>query len=133
MVPLMKISQSHMSVKEERSLDIVEPTSDFITYHRHTILQILKLVTVVGNIETESPIIVISSYGASLCGVFCDVCNVIQQLTMDDEVDVFSIVRQIRRPEICSNLPEYQLIQDVLKTCFELRQSQTVENIYSNQ
>ena len=42
------------------SLDIVEPTSDLITYHRHTVLQILKLVTVIGNIATESPIIVIS-------------------------------------------------------------------------
>ena len=45
-------------MKEERSLDILEPTSDLITYHRHTVLQILKLVTVVGNIETESTIIV---------------------------------------------------------------------------
>ena len=44
--------------------------------------------------------------GASLCGVFCAVYNAIQQLTMDNEVDVFSIVRQlqIRRPELCSSL-----------------------------
>ena len=44
--------------------------------------------------------------GASLCGVFCAVYNAIQQLTMDDEVDVFSVVRQlqIRRPELCSSL-----------------------------
>ena len=44
--------------------------------------------------------------GASLCGVFCAVYNAIQQLIMDDEVDVFSIVRQlqIRRPELCSSL-----------------------------
>ncbi|XP_078327527.1 receptor-type tyrosine-protein phosphatase epsilon-like [Crassostrea virginica] len=123
------------SGKEERSVDIVEPISDLITDHPHTILQILKLVTVVGNIETEPPIVVISKDGASLCGVFCAVYNAIQQLNMDNEVDVFSIVRQlqIRRPELCSTLQEYKLIQDVLKTFIELRQSQTVENIYSNQ
>nr|XP_022310747.1 receptor-type tyrosine-protein phosphatase epsilon-like isoform X2 [Crassostrea virginica] len=123
------------SVKKEILVDIVEPTSDLITNHSDTVLQILKLVTVVGNIETESPIIVISKDGAALCGVFCTVYNAIQQLTMDNEVDVFSIVRQlqIRRMELCSNLQEYKLIHDVLKTFIELRQSQTVENIYSNQ
>ena len=44
--------------------------------------------------------------GASLCGVFCAVYNAIQQLNMDNEVDVFSVVRQlqIRRPELCSTL-----------------------------
>ena len=35
------------------SLDIVEPTSELITYHRHTVLQILKLVTTGWNLWTE--------------------------------------------------------------------------------
>jgi hypothetical protein len=47
-----------------------------------------------------------SSDGASLCGVFCAVHNVIQQITLDDVVDVFTAVRQlhVRRPEFCANL-----------------------------
>nr|XP_022311822.1 receptor-type tyrosine-protein phosphatase T-like [Crassostrea virginica]XP_022311823.1 receptor-type tyrosine-protein phosphatase T-like [Crassostrea virginica]XP_022311824.1 receptor-type tyrosine-protein phosphatase T-like [Crassostrea virginica] len=123
------------SGKQQWSIDIVEPASDLIIDHPNTVLQVLKLVTFVGNIETEAPIIVISRDGASLCGVFCAVYNAIQQLTMDNEVDVFSIVRQlqIRRPELCSNLQEYKLVHEVLKTFIESRESQEVENIYYNQ
>ena len=43
-------------------MDIVEPASDLIIDDPNTALQILKLVTFVGNIETEAPIIVISRY-----------------------------------------------------------------------
>ena len=50
------------SGKQQWSIDIVEPASDLIIDHPNTVLQILKLVTFVGNIETEAPIIVISRY-----------------------------------------------------------------------
>nr|XP_022309914.1 receptor-type tyrosine-protein phosphatase T-like [Crassostrea virginica]XP_022309915.1 receptor-type tyrosine-protein phosphatase T-like [Crassostrea virginica] len=123
------------SAKQQWSIEIVEPTSDLITDHPNTVLQILKLVKFVGNIKTEAPIIVISKDGAALCGVFCALHNAIQQLTMDNEVDVFSIVRQlqIRRPELCSTLQEYKLVQEVVKTFIESRESREVENIYYNQ
>lgn len=48
----------------------------------------------------------IQSDGATMCGVFCAVYNLIQQLTIDEEIDVFSVVRllQTRRPEFCSSM-----------------------------
>ena len=44
--------------------------------------------------------------GATGCGVFCAAYNAIQQLQKDEEVDMFTIVRQLqsRRPEMISNL-----------------------------
>ena len=44
--------------------------------------------------------------GATGCGVFCAVYNAIQQLQQDEEVDMFTIVRQLqsRRPEMISEM-----------------------------
>ena len=44
--------------------------------------------------------------GAKGCGMFCAVYNAIQQLQQDEEVDMFTIVRQLqsRRPEMISDL-----------------------------
>ena len=44
--------------------------------------------------------------GAEEVGVFCVLHNVLQQLRMDKEVDIFTAVRQIqtRRPEVISKL-----------------------------
>uniref|UniRef100_K1RBD9 Endothelial cells scavenger receptor n=1 Tax=Magallana gigas TaxID=29159 RepID=K1RBD9_MAGGI len=42
--------------------------------------------------------------GASMCGVFCAVFNSIQQITMDDNIDVFTTVRQLQtmRQDLCA-------------------------------
>nr|XP_034321388.1 receptor-type tyrosine-protein phosphatase T-like [Crassostrea gigas]XP_034321389.1 receptor-type tyrosine-protein phosphatase T-like [Crassostrea gigas] len=81
--------------------------------------------------ETENPITVVCSDGASLCGVFLAVHNAIQQLDIDGWVDVFTTVRhlQVRRPEFCANFNEYQM---VFKALYDHIQS-TTETIYSNQ
>lgn len=44
--------------------------------------------------------------GAEAVGVFCVLHNVLQQLHMDNEIDIFTAVRQIqiRRPEIVTKL-----------------------------
>ena len=46
------------------------------------------------------------SDGAEEVGVFCVLHNVLQQLRIDKEVDIFTAVRQIqtRRPEVISKL-----------------------------
>uniref|UniRef100_K1QPY1 protein-tyrosine-phosphatase n=1 Tax=Magallana gigas TaxID=29159 RepID=K1QPY1_MAGGI len=63
-----------------------------------------SLVSTVLHLKTKQPITILSSDGASLCGLFIAVHNVIQQMNMDDRVDVFTAVRQlqIRRPELCA-------------------------------
>uniref|UniRef100_K1PR81 protein-tyrosine-phosphatase n=1 Tax=Magallana gigas TaxID=29159 RepID=K1PR81_MAGGI len=63
-----------------------------------------NIVSYTRNLSTENPITIVSKDGASLCGVFCAVFNSIQQIEMDDNIDVFTTVRQLqtRRPEFCS-------------------------------
>ncbi|XP_061194789.1 receptor-type tyrosine-protein phosphatase epsilon-like [Saccostrea echinata] len=80
--------------------------------------------------STKTPITILSKDGATGCGVLCGVYNAVQQLQQDDEVDMFSIVRQlqIRRPEMISTLEEYQF-------CFRAASNILSENssdVYSN-
>ncbi|XP_078327339.1 uncharacterized protein LOC111113019 isoform X1 [Crassostrea virginica] len=92
---------------------------------------LLQLVTSVLSSETDNAITVVSSDGASLCGVFIAVHNAIQQLRTDSAVDVFTVVRQlqIRRPEFINSLEEYEMIN---RAVYDFIQN-TSENIYSNQ
>ncbi|XP_062573671.1 receptor-type tyrosine-protein phosphatase alpha-like [Saccostrea cucullata] len=64
----------------------------------------------------EGKILILSSDGATRCGAFCVVYNALEQLSMDQEVDIFTITRQlqIRRPEFVSTLEEYQLCHEVV-------------------
>ncbi|XP_062573670.1 receptor-type tyrosine-protein phosphatase alpha-like [Saccostrea cucullata] len=66
--------------------------------------------------KEEGKILVLSSDGATRCGAFCVVYNALEQLSMDQEADIFTITRQlqIRRPEFVSTLEEYQLCYDVV-------------------
>nr|XP_022308538.1 receptor-type tyrosine-protein phosphatase gamma-like isoform X3 [Crassostrea virginica] len=93
--------------------------------------ELLQLITTVLFLKTENPITVVSSDGASLCGVFIAVHNAIQQLNTDSAVDVFTVVRQlqIRRPELCNSIEEYEMVQ---RAVYDHIQTST-ENIYSNQ
>ncbi|XP_062567726.1 receptor-type tyrosine-protein phosphatase epsilon-like [Saccostrea cucullata] len=71
---------------------------------------------------------ILSSDGATRCGAFCVVYNALEQLSIDQEVDIFTITRQlqIRRPEFVSSLDEYQLCQDAVA---EYMQS---DSVYAN-
>uniref|UniRef100_A0A8W8NTG7 protein-tyrosine-phosphatase n=1 Tax=Magallana gigas TaxID=29159 RepID=A0A8W8NTG7_MAGGI len=125
------IAQNEKS-NETWSVNVIEPSSVLALDNSQTVSQILGLVSFTQNITTNNPIVVVSRDGAAMCGVFCAVYNVIQQLTMDEEIDVFSVVRllQTRRPELCSSLEEYRMIHDTLKSFIQL---QTGENVYYNQ
>uniref|UniRef100_A0A8W8NGP5 protein-tyrosine-phosphatase n=3 Tax=Magallana gigas TaxID=29159 RepID=A0A8W8NGP5_MAGGI len=61
-------------------------------------------------------ILVLSSDGAKRCGPFCAVFNALEQMMMDEEVDLFTITRQLqtRRPEFLSSLEEYQFCFDAI-------------------
>nr|XP_022308379.1 uncharacterized protein LOC111114378 [Crassostrea virginica] len=72
--------------------------------------------------------VVLSKDGAEEVGVFCVLHNVLQQLRIDKEVDIFTAVRQIqtRRPEVISKLEEY-------RRCYELVPlSISEDGIYAN-
>ncbi|XP_061170708.1 receptor-type tyrosine-protein phosphatase epsilon-like [Saccostrea echinata] len=68
------------------------------------------------NFDHGNRLLILSSDGATRCGAFCVVYNALEQLSMDQEVDIFTITRQlqIRRPEFLSNLEEYQLCHEAV-------------------
>ncbi|XP_061190386.1 receptor-type tyrosine-protein phosphatase T-like [Saccostrea echinata] len=119
---------------ETYSVSILEPMFSLLSTDKGT-SQLLKLVSFAMDNKPEGPITIVSSDGAALGGVFCAVYNVIQQLSMDGEVDIFSTVRQlqIRRPELCSTLEEYRLIHTAVLEYIREQQGQGEENIYSNE
>ncbi|XP_061170909.1 uncharacterized protein LOC133180387 [Saccostrea echinata] len=117
------------------SVSIIEPTGGIKKEDPQATAQMLRLVSFALQSETEGPITIVSSDGAVLCGVFCAVYNVLQQLSMDGEVDIFSFVRQlqIRRPELCSTMEEYKMIYDLVLHYIREQQDPFEENIYCNQ
>ncbi|XP_062600098.1 receptor-type tyrosine-protein phosphatase alpha-like [Saccostrea cucullata] len=82
----------------------------------HRVLLGVVKETQIEDLPSESKIVVLSSDGAKRCGPFCVVYSALQQISLDTEVDVFTITRvlQIRRPEFISTLDEYQLCHDAL-------------------
>ncbi|XP_062607516.1 receptor-type tyrosine-protein phosphatase T-like isoform X2 [Saccostrea cucullata] len=118
--------------EETHTVTIVEPKGSLKSSGTsHDTSSLRSLISYAQNISSERPITVVSKDGASLCGVFCSVYNVIQQLTMDENVDVFTAVRllQKRRPELCSTQDEYLLIYRTVCDHIET----TSENVYYNQ
>ncbi|XP_061190061.1 receptor-type tyrosine-protein phosphatase T-like [Saccostrea echinata] len=117
---------------EAHTVRIVEPKSRIKSSGRQLdTSQLRNLVSTALHTDTENPVVVMSRDGASLCGVFCAVYSLIQQIIIDECVDVFTSVRQIltRRPEFCTNFEEYELIY---KAAYDHIQSIS-ENIYYNQ
>ncbi|XP_061170839.1 receptor-type tyrosine-protein phosphatase alpha-like [Saccostrea echinata] len=96
---------------------------------------LLSLVSFILHSELEGPVTVVSRNGAALCGVFCAVHNVLQQLNMDREVDIFTAVRQlqIRRPELCSSLEEYRMLYNCVLDFIRVQDDSSADNIYYNQ
>ncbi|XP_056003140.1 receptor-type tyrosine-protein phosphatase epsilon-like isoform X1 [Ostrea edulis] len=80
--------------------------------------------------DKETKITVLSRDGATGCGMFCAVYNAVQQLQLDDEVDMFTVVRQlqIRRPEMISSLSEYQFCCKVAASFFSACSDAIYEN-----
>ncbi|XP_062577808.1 receptor-type tyrosine-protein phosphatase epsilon-like [Saccostrea cucullata] len=70
---------------------------------------------------SKNPITIVSKDGATGCGLFCAVYNALQQLRQDDEVDMFTIVRQlqIRRPEMISSKEDYTACHKIAASTLE--------------
>nr|XP_022306102.1 receptor-type tyrosine-protein phosphatase epsilon-like [Crassostrea virginica] len=85
------------------------------TADKRVLLDVIKEVKTEKTYQ-EGRILVQSSDGATRCGPFCVVYNALEQITVDREVDIFTIARQlqVRRPEFVSTLEEYQLCYDTV-------------------
>nr|XP_034311833.1 receptor-type tyrosine-protein phosphatase epsilon isoform X5 [Crassostrea gigas] len=77
---------------------------------RRILIDLVQEVKIEERTHPTGRILVLSSDGAKRCGPFCAVFNALEQMMMDEEVDLFTITRQLqtRRPEFLSSLDEYQ-------------------------
>nr|XP_034322282.1 uncharacterized protein LOC105327342 isoform X2 [Crassostrea gigas] len=147
------VRKSNVRIKALSSNDWQEATIYEITsWHfkedlpaeANAILELVKFIMQGPKVDSENKITVLSRDGASGCGVFCAVYNAIQQLQQDQEVDMFTIVRQLqsRRPEMIASMNEYtfccQAVAQYIKTdsgmedIYMNSQSENDEGIYAN-
>lgn len=82
---------------------------------KRILLDIIKAVKT-ENADQKGRVLVLSRDGATRCGPFFVVYNVLEQISVDKEVDIFTAVRQIqiRRPECVSTVEEYKLCHDAI-------------------
>nr|XP_034321714.1 receptor-type tyrosine-protein phosphatase alpha-like [Crassostrea gigas] len=82
---------------------------------KRVLLDVVKAVKT-ENSNNNGRVLVLSSDGATRCGPFFVVYNVLEQISVDREVDIFTAVRQIqiRRPECVSTVDEYKLCHDAV-------------------
>ncbi|XP_062613945.1 receptor-type tyrosine-protein phosphatase alpha-like isoform X2 [Saccostrea cucullata] len=120
------VSQDHVVISGDnvkKEIEVFQVQTD----DNDTILKATELVL---EKEKQSPFtsVVISKDGAGPAGILCVLHNALQQISMDGEVDIFTIVRQlkVRRPEVITTLEEY-------RRCYQLvSQSVSTEGIYAN-
>ena len=107
LLEVVKAVQHSEKVESEHKIAIASRFNNFLHHnliHDYFILFLVCMRTAVNVFFIL--VNVFSRDGATGCGVFCAVYNAIQQLQQDEEVDMFTIVRQLqsRRPEMISNL-----------------------------
>nr|XP_034322333.1 receptor-type tyrosine-protein phosphatase alpha-like [Crassostrea gigas] len=135
----VKIEQ--LSSKSWHKMSIYEITTWNENFPK-VLLDIIRCVRIEEHIDQQNKLVVLSRDGASRCGEFCAVYNAIQQLQQDQEVDMFTIVRQLqsRRPEMISHVNEYLLcchsaaefIKSEPKDTYQNFPCKEDENVYAN-
>ncbi|XP_021357538.1 receptor-type tyrosine-protein phosphatase epsilon-like [Mizuhopecten yessoensis] len=67
--------------------------------------------------SVTSPVVITCSNGSSESGLLCVICNVMERLEVDGEVDIMAAARQlqIRRPQCLQNMAQYQFRYKVMK------------------
>uniref|UniRef100_A0A8W8NPK4 protein-tyrosine-phosphatase n=1 Tax=Magallana gigas TaxID=29159 RepID=A0A8W8NPK4_MAGGI len=98
------------------------------------LLDAVKRIQLCELVDPERKLAILSRDGASRCGEFCAVYNAIQQLQQDQEVDMFTIIRQLqsRRPEMISDLNEYLLCCQAVAEFIKSDSEDTYMNSASN-
>ncbi|XP_076117182.1 receptor-type tyrosine-protein phosphatase epsilon-like [Mytilus galloprovincialis] len=115
----------------ERKITVFTPnesngTSDNV-FPSNIILDLLKNVNDCWE-ENKGPITVVCSDGCSKSGVFVALRLILEKLAIDDEIDVFQVVRtiQVRRPEFLMNFDQYEYCYKCIKDHLEN------ESLYAN-
>ncbi|XP_061196028.1 receptor-type tyrosine-protein phosphatase epsilon-like [Saccostrea echinata] len=117
------IVKTNIALQSKSSSDVRVTILESITWRgendtagRRILIDLIKEAKMEENTHPGGRILLLSSDGAKRCGQFCVVYNALEQMTMDREVDIFTITRllQIRRPEFINNLEDYQFCYDAV-------------------
>ncbi|XP_063425656.1 receptor-type tyrosine-protein phosphatase alpha-like [Mytilus trossulus] len=86
----------------------------------NVLLDLLKKVTECWKIQ-KGPITVVCSDGCSKSGIFVALKLILEKMKIDDEIDVFQVVRtmQVRRPEFFTEFDQYEYCYRCIKEYLE--------------
>ncbi|XP_063447580.1 receptor-type tyrosine-protein phosphatase epsilon-like [Mytilus trossulus] len=67
------------------------------------------------------PVTVVCSNGATKSGLFVALSLILEKMKIDDQVDVFQVIRtiQLRRPEFVTNFDQYEYCYKCIKDFLE--------------
>lgn len=127
-------TDEHIQVYEIMSWSMADPvpkTADFIAD------VVCSIDSYFAKQSEKKPVTILSKDGAAGCGVLGAALNATQQLFLDEEVDMFTIVRQmqIRRPEIIATLEEFRFCFTTALMALEAKETKETSSndIYSNE
>ncbi|KAK3105600.1 hypothetical protein FSP39_001495 [Pinctada imbricata] len=119
---------------ETKQVDVIECTSwpwrQSLPSSPFVVLSLIQrlLQTSHGEMQSSYPITIVCFNGATECGLFCSLFDIIESLSDSGEVDILRHVRQlqIRRPEFISESAQYEFLYDAVNDHLEQA------NIYAN-
>ncbi|CAC5381245.1 Receptor-type tyrosine-protein phosphatase beta,Tyrosine-protein phosphatase non-receptor type 1,Receptor-type tyrosine-protein phosphatase R [Mytilus coruscus] len=130
----LKLSLNHKTNKERKSITVFTASewtanTDFPSSPEY-MLDLVQRVINCWEIN-KGPITVVCSDGCSKSGLFVALRLAFEKMQMDDEVDVFQVVRaiQIRRPEFLSEFDQYEYCYKCIKTLLE---GESRDSLYAN-
>ncbi|XP_052105306.1 receptor-type tyrosine-protein phosphatase F-like [Mytilus californianus] len=130
----LKLSLNHKTNMERKSITVFTASewtanTDVPSSHEY-MLDLVQRVINCWEIN-KGPLTVVCSDGCSKSGLFVALRLAFEKMQMDDEVDVFQVVRaiQIRRPEFLSEFDQYEYCYKCIKTLLE---GESRDSLYAN-
>ncbi|XP_071123327.1 receptor-type tyrosine-protein phosphatase epsilon-like [Mytilus edulis] len=130
----LKLSLNHKKNKERQSITVFTATkwtaNTDVPSSPEYMLELIQRVIGCWEIN-KGPITVVCSDGCSKSGLFVALKLALEKMQMDDEVDMFQVVRaiQIRRPEF---LPEFDQYEYCYKCIKSLLEEESSNSLYAN-
>ncbi|CAC5376552.1 PTPRT [Mytilus coruscus] len=125
----LKIALDYKKQQEKRTINVFT-TSDWQGATLPSTKMMVDLLTSVVNCwnSQKSPITVVCRDGCTKSGLFVAICLILDKMKIDEEVDVFQVVRNIqtRRPEFFKNCDQYEYCYKCIKELLE------GESLYAN-
>ncbi|CAC5421818.1 PTPRC [Mytilus coruscus] len=129
----LQLTLNHTKNKEQISINVFTADDWTISNAPPSPEYMLDLLQRVQNCwETEKvPITVVCSDGCSKSGLFVALRLVLEKMQIDEEIDIFQVVREIqtRRPEFLAEFDQYEYCYKCIK---ELLDGDSRDSLYAN-